>query len=466
MKRSFEYNIDEIYKDAFTNADAPLNKDEVWKGVSASLDPDRYKPVLFWLSLVTGSLLLAYFVLSLAWQSTSTQEIAASTIKPVHVGTEQAVSQNNNATTSNSNTSPPQPDGQFLPPIELNSHKAEVKPTPPVEKSHTNATSSASDVPLQSEKFTQRKESSQTEVQRTVNEELIPLGNHRLSYINHSTEIQSLSTAPIQWDKEEVEVEERRLPDPRWSRCNLKDQPRYFSDFYVFGGYPMIENKLNPDPGNDYQGFLDQWNREESAVFSYAFGMMVGIGAHWGGSVSTGLEYQQIQNKINRTQTVVERITVFDNMAYYYLDSNNNRVWVADSVTSTRIYTRETQTAKTHTLVNMPILLGYHFENEYWRVGVSAGVNVHIFHDFSGKVLDPSGQLIDADTGSNTSVYDKNMGVTLIGGLDFGYFITPHTEIYLSPRFRYNPKSWLNSSHPLESRIQLAGLRTGARWHF
>ncbi len=199
---------------------------------------------------------------------------------------------------------------------------------------------------------------------------------------------------------------------------------------------------------------------------SYAIGTMLGISTRWGGSFSAGVEYQQIINKIKREQTVIERVTVYDEMAYFYLDSNNNKVWVADSVTSTRRYHREIQMKKTHTLVNIPLSLGYHVEYDRWRLGVRAGVNLHLFKEFDGKVLDPSGQVIDAGTGTNFEVYETDMSLSIMGGFDLGYLLGDHLELYVSPRFRYHSESWLNESHPLESYIQLAGLRGGARYHF
>jgi len=149
-------------------------------------------------------------------------------------------------------------------------------------------------------------------------------------------------------------------------------------------------------------------------------------------------------------------------MAYFFIDSNNNRVYVADSVTTTRTYTREIQTAKTHTLINVPVLLGYHRQIGKFRYGLIGGVNFHLRNEFTGKALDASGQVIDAST---DNIYRKDLNVSIIGGLDAGYMVQEGLEIYVSPRFRFQSDSWLNADHPLISKIQLVGLQAGVRLH-
>lgn len=445
MKKSDDQTLDELYRSSFEDGNTLFDKEAMWSELEPYL-PGKERRILFWMNLLLGTFLIGYFVLSLTYggpvTETKTQAVAKEklTVPEIHeIATPttilRAVSENNKSS------------------LKTTSSLIDEKQISELENStgsFTNITASTSDLRSTSE-----------------NETTSPLSNDLsidVGMINSQKTITGLSLPSISnFENKQLP----RRPDPnKWSQCSIKDQPHIFSDIYTFAGRPFINNQENPDPSNDNAGFLEQWNEGESPVATYGFGMMVGIGAYWGGTFSAGLEYQKVQNKINRSQTVIERITVYDEMAYYYLDSNNNRIWVADSVTSTRIYSRELQASKTHTLVNLPLLLGYHLEKGNWRAGITAGINVHLLHSFSGKVLDPSGQIIDGDTGTPTAVYDKDLGFSIIGGFDLGYFITLQTELYVSPRFRYNPKSWLNPGHPLESRIQMVGLQAGARWHF
>jgi hypothetical protein len=255
--------------------------------------------------------------------------------------------------------------------------------------------------------------------------------------------------------------------DPKWSRCSDEKSLGLglFVEGYALGGYPLISNSLNSNQETGDQNFLQSWNHSESAVSTFSAGILFGLETTWGGSISAGLEYQQIQNQLKQEQRISERITIFDEMAYFFIDSNNNRVYVADSVTTTRTYTRQLQTAKTHTLINLPILLGYHRQIGKFRYGIIGGVIFHLRNEFQGKVLAPSGQIIDASSGEPTAIYRKTLNLSLVGGLDAGYFISEGLELYLSPRFRYQGASWLQSDHPVESQIQLLGLQGGVRLH-
>lgn len=255
--------------------------------------------------------------------------------------------------------------------------------------------------------------------------------------------------------------------DPSWSRCSDKKSLGlgFLIEGFAFGGYPLISNQVNSNTDLDYQNYLGSWNQSETAVSTFSAGLLIGLETKWGGSISTGFEYQQIQNRLNQEQRIVERVTVYDEMAYFFLDSNNNRVYVADSVTTSRTYTRELQTAKTHTLINIPVLLGYHRKIGKFRFGLIGGVNIHLRNTFKGKALNASGQIIDASSDSHSSMYRKDLNMSIIGGIDAGYMIREGLEVYLSPRFRYQGDSWLRSDHPLVSKIQLIGLQAGIRLH-
>ncbi|NBC24129.1 MAG: hypothetical protein GVX78_00760 [Bacteroidetes bacterium] len=255
--------------------------------------------------------------------------------------------------------------------------------------------------------------------------------------------------------------------DPKWSRCSDKrsSRPGFLIEGFVFGGLPLISNRWNDNTDIDYGNYLASWNQSETGVSTFSAGLLIGLETQWGGSISAGLEYQKIQNRLNQEQRIIERITVYDEMAYFFIDSNNNRVYVADSVTTSRTYTRELQTAKTHTLINIPVLLGYHRQIGKFRYGIIGGVNFHLRNEFKGKALDASGQIIDAGSDSPNAIYRKDLNMSIIGGIDAGYMIGEGLEVYLSPRFRFQGDSWLRSDHPLVSRIQLVGLQAGVRLH-
>ena len=291
--------------------------------------------------------------------------------------------------------------------------------------------------------------------------------NQQISGFQHVERLSSPLLNSIQPIHKQASIQLDGPGDPSWSRCSDKraSRPGFLIEGFAFGGIPMISNRLNDNTEFGTDNYLSTWNQSETAVSTFSAGLLIGLETQWGGSISAGLEYQKIQNRLNQEQRIIERITVYDEMAYFFIDSNNNRVYVADSVTTSRTYTRELQTAKTHTLINIPILLGYHRQMGKFRYGIIGGVNVHLRNEFKGKALDASGQIIDASSDSPNAIYRKDLNMSIIGGIDAGYMIGEGLEFYLSPRFRFQGDSWLRSDHPLISRIQLMGLQAGVRLH-
>jgi len=443
MKKSVN-PMDQLFKDQFQGAQTPVDADAMWSAVASQLPPEESKGYAMFslIGLMLSLLLLAlWFWPQEKTETTDAQELATTQVLPPSLSDTKAEAI-----------------------VEI-AHTLPQKPTPPAHQA-TLPIFTKEDLQAQKAAWTPF---GKDEFEATSTDEAQEgdMGStSELGTVSAFQALRRLSSTDIT----PFEHQEQSLlwaPDPDWSRCSDRRSwgVGFFIETYAFGGYPLITNALNADQNIDYSNFLTLWNQGESAVSTFAGGFMLGLETRGGVSLSAGLEYQQIQNRLNREQTIIERITVYDEMAYYFLDSNNNRVYVADSVTTTRTYTRSVQAAKTHTLINLPVLLGYHNQVGNFRYGIVAGVNIHLQNEFTGKVLDPSGQIIDANTGTSTAVYRTTMDLSFMGGLDFGYMTNDWLELYLSPRFRFQPGSWLNANHPLESTMQLVGLQAGLRMH-
>lgn len=436
--------MDQLFKDQFQGAQAPLDAEAMWSAVATQLPREESKGYAMYslIGLMLSLLLLAAWF----WPKETTEMTAPNESAAPH----RVTNARTTATTE--------------PIVEV----ARTLPQKQTSLPHQNATT------FLMPEDAQEQEAVGTPFGKEYSESTAEVGISENEMTKTSKKDARLSSPSLNRitlaGMATLENKEQSLlwaPDPDWSRCSDRRSwgVGFFIETYAFGGLPLISNALNADQNIDYSNFLTLWNQGESAVSSFAGGFMLGLETRGGISLSAGLEYQQIQNRLNREQTIIERITVYDEMAYYFLDSNNNRVYVADSVTTTRTFTRSVQAAKTHTLINLPLLLGYHNQIGNFRYGIVAGVNFHLQNEFTGKVLDPSGQIIDANTGTSTAVYRTSMDLSFMGGLDFGYMTNDWLEIYLSPRFRYQPGSWLNANHPLESTIQLVGLQAGLRMH-
>ena len=436
MKKSAN-SIDQSFKDSFQGASEAIDADALWPYVENQLTEEENKG--FFLYFVLAIILLLTALAAWFWIPQAQGDVALRT--------------KSHPILSEQNT--------------IQIEKSTVLPS--VEKSTLYADSDLSS--------TLSTPSTQLPAAYQASQEILPAGE--VEVVTQSSDLTDYTARSIQIPKggiptipslllqnlgQSVPQIELMAGDPKWSRCNDKRSLDigFLLEGYAFGGVPLLSTSLSNNFDIDYQNFLQSWDQSESAVSTFSGGLLIGLEAKWGGSISTGFEYQQIQNRFHQEQRILERVTIYDEMAYFFIDSNNNRVYVADSVTTTRTYTREIQTAKTHTLINVPVLLGYHRQIGKFRYGLIGGVNFHLRNEFTGKALDASGQVIDAGT---DNIYRKDLNVSIIGGLDAGYMVQEGLEIYVSPRFRFQSDSWLNADHPLISKIQLVGLQAGVRLH-
>ncbi len=432
--------MDQLFKDTFESASDPVDQEALWPYVEQNL-PEREPSRGFFLYFLSGLILLLLALAGWVWTTNGSDSSALNEegiVSADHDGV--SIVKSNQLPQKESSASDLVENSSASPESAFDAREAKGQINEGFEKQARGAGSAAS-------------ETQDGKTQILGLDQLEPLGSQFLKSTRPQNKLSS-----VQLDDSS---------DPKWSRCSDKrvSRPGFLIEAFAFGGVPLISNRWNDNTDIDYGNYLASWNQSETAVSTFSAGLLIGLETQWGGSISAGLEYQKIQNRLNQEQRIIERITVYDEMAYFYLDSNNNRIYEADSVTTSRTYTRELQTAKTHTLINIPILLGYHRQIGKFKYGIIGGVNVHLRNEFKGKALDASGQIIDAGSDSPNAIYRKDLNMSIIGGIDAGYMIGEGLEVYLSPRFRFQGDSWLRSDHPLVSRIQLVGLQAGLRLH-
>ncbi len=70
------------------------------------------------------------------------------------------------------------------------------------------------------------------------------------------------------------------------------------------------------------------------------------------------------------------------------------------------------------------------------------------------------------DENNQDNYISEDIGVSLSAGLHLGYYLNDKWEVYASPRFRYNPNSYLLDTETLKITRNMIGLRGGLRYHF
>ncbi|MEZ4888729.1 MAG: hypothetical protein R3E32_28645 [Chitinophagales bacterium] len=234
-----------------------------------------------------------------------------------------------------------------------------------------------------------------------------------------------------------------------------------FIDLYGEGDVNMTTIKSQNSETNAYQ---NAWNDTDTPLGSYELGVLLGYEFDNGLYAGLGLEYQKTVEKLEYQQTVIQRVTVWSEEAYFYLDGAGNQVFVADSVTTQSIYERSVKSGKEHTILNLPIMLGYNIHANNWNIGLFGGVNLNLSHKFEGKIINSSNAFVTLDADNYETVYKNKLGASAFAGIHLGRNIGNSIELYFNPTVRIYPKSWMQDDYALSAKYNLAGLRVGLRY--
>ncbi len=242
-------------------------------------------------------------------------------------------------------------------------------------------------------------------------------------------------------------------------RTKIKGSP--FIDIYGEGNMSSVTVESQNTETNAYE---TTWNDTDTPLGSYELGLMLGYEFDNGLYAALGLEYQKTVEKLEYQQTIIERVTVWSDEAYFYLDDEGNQVFVGDSVTTQSTYKRSVVSGKEHTVMNLPLMLGYKLRMNRFNVGLFGGMNINLSHKFEGKIIDESNTFVTLNEDNYETVYKNKLDASPFAGLHLGYSMSNYAELYFNPTFRFHPKSWMQDDYSLSAKYQLAGVRLGLRY--
>lgn len=251
-------------------------------------------------------------------------------------------------------------------------------------------------------------------------------------------------------------------------RCKLtgKSKSRIFIEPYIQISQP-IESVGLASEASDQTTYLDQWNEQFNPLVAIKGGILIGNEWSNGISVSAGLEYQRLETQYRAVQNVTEVTTIYDPMAFFFFDQNNEIVWVGDSVTSVTTFDRTISHANTTELVNLPIHLSYRFAQVGpFNIKATVGGILNLSVQYRGRFLQPDMTLQIVDESNQDQFVATSLGIGFEGGIDASYYLGGNWELYLSPRYRFNQSSYFSNNQSIRTSRDYIGLRTGVRYLF
>ena len=246
-----------------------------------------------------------------------------------------------------------------------------------------------------------------------------------------------------------------------WSRCEIDNPWNFLVEAYGGAGLPLMTHTTVE--GTSFS-FLTDWEAAQSPVSTFTGGLQLVVQSPSGFEAAAGIEYQRLSQKLESDQTVITMIQIFDPMAYFFIDANGDRIWVADTITRTVITNSKQTTEIRHQLLNIPIRVGYMTQFGDWNVGAHVGAVLHLSHKVDGLVLQPDGSYVELNENNQELVYKKDMGFSYSADLHVGRQVSDKVELFVRPTFRYNPTSWATNSYALNTKIQMANFNAGIRY--
>lgn len=163
--------------------------------------------------------------------------------------------------------------------------------------------------------------------------------------------------------------------------------------------------------------------------FSFSFGakLDIKINKHLSGKI--GVQYTQINEKMNFTDSSV---------------SLNNVTYINH-----------------YNTLDVPLLLSYSIKQSNFTTSFTSGILLNIHSKYKGAIPDAYGSTLNIQ---NRDVYNNNTGISLYFGVGFSKEIKNKIDIFAEPYFRYRVKDMTNSMQPFDQKIHTAGISLGMRY--
>ena len=222
------------------------------------------------------------------------------------------------------------------------------------------------------------------------------------------------------------------------------------------GGYLLYRNFKNV---NDFD-YLETKQAAETPLYGLGAGINLYYNLNHKWVVSTGLDYLQINERLDwtqeegRTQTVI----LSDSAAYY--DAGTERTYLAGEVEQTEILLRSLRHYNTIEQLNIPIRLAYCSQFYKFELLLSAGVQLNFANLVNGRFInDVSGKFSEI---KNSEQDYRKIGFNSYSlGLDARYPLSRILKINIGFEHREFINSVFKTNEFPDQRYRLLGIRVG-----
>ncbi|MDA9332643.1 PorT family protein [Saprospiraceae bacterium] len=240
----------------------------------------------------------------------------------------------------------------------------------------------------------------------------------------------------------------------------VTDRTGVYLDFYLSHELPFSTLKAKVEELEPY-GTLR--SNSEGPTYSFSAGVRLTLMLPNGLGLKTGLNYSQVNERFTYvdydSDMVKEVITITTVDGMEVRDTNIIIIPGTRDVVSTNKYRS----------FDIPLLLSYEWDvRERTYMTMNGGIYLNLLFKESGKILSPSGEVIDlADSsGDKLVIFKNNIGLSLFGSVGLHYRMNSNIDLILEPNIRLLVKSATVDAYSLEHKWMTIGLITGLRYNF
>ncbi|HQW57002.1 MAG TPA: hypothetical protein PK076_12785 [Saprospiraceae bacterium] len=221
---------------------------------------------------------------------------------------------------------------------------------------------------------------------------------------------------------------------------------QYFADAQFGIGYPVRHLSAT----SDNFAYLTRRESTEQPWFLWSGEVKAGVTLYEKFSISSGVNFTQLKESFHEERLGVIKITIVT-----FPDGQTDT-----TITSgTEIYKGEI----IHSLLNIPLKVGYQHAIKRWIVGIEAGALWNISQRSRGWVLYPANTITRIE---NENIFKKRIGIGYTGGISVGTNVGRNMYAYLNPQITYFPTKWNVPEYKIDQNYIIPEVKVGIRFMF
>lgn len=241
-----------------------------------------------------------------------------------------------------------------------------------------------------------------------------------------------------------------------------KNKLSQFSIGIVSGGF--ITERTLSSPIGDSLGINDWRDQTESMRVGFSSTILGTYSPKPFLSISTGLNYTQINEKFEFSGDFIQRDSVVNGVVAYQLNLNQDSIPIYGDRVSEKIFRHNKVYYNKYRMLDIPIIIGWNKRKNNFSLGLQAGVFVNLKMKTSGLIFQSSSSFLNLDT-NQSDWFKSNVQLSYYFGLQLRYHFNDRWAIFTNPNFRIFPNSFSNGASNFVQKYNLSGLNIGMqRW--